>query len=218
MSSSDMAFWNLDRDGDGSLSQSEFVANRGNEKVAKKATDLFAILDQDHDGKLTLQEFTKRPPRVRFLEYGRDGGLSVAEYQTSEPTLSATRGDLPGDGLERRRKGELRGVPTALGVAEGDVPPAGRERGRTAEPGGGVELGRNGQGPKAFAAMATNRDGVLDEKEYLVWMHAPAEIAAKQVEFAQRGDDRDGWLSLKEVLATQGVGTDRRPAAANREE
>jgi Ca2+-binding EF-hand superfamily protein len=82
MSSSDTAFWNLDRDGDGSLKQAEFVASRGNEKAVKKATELFAILDRDRDGRLTLQEFTKRPREARFHEEDTDGDgfLDAKEY------------------------------------------------------------------------------------------------------------------------------------------
>jgi Ca2+-binding EF-hand superfamily protein len=236
MSSSDVAFWNLDQDQDGSLTQTEFVASRGNEKAVKKAENLFTILDQDRDGKLTLNEFTKRPPQARFLEYDRDGDgiLSAAEYQyqASEPTLSAARAggifqamDQNGDSKvsyeEYQRRWGLAKVMFLWRDASGD----GRLSLEELVKGSG-ELPKNGQGPKALAAMDANHDGVLDEKEYaarmqvesffrqdangdgvleekeyLVWSHTAAEIAAKRAEFAQRDTDRDGRLSLEEFVA-----------------
>ena len=50
------------------VSLSEFLAERQGAEAIRKGTDVFAILDQDHDGKLTLAEFTNRPPRAQFRE------------------------------------------------------------------------------------------------------------------------------------------------------
>ena len=66
-------FKGLDRDGDGVLSLSEFLAERQGAEAIRKGTDVFAILDQDHNGKLTLAEFTNRPPRAQFRELDDDG-------------------------------------------------------------------------------------------------------------------------------------------------
>ena len=43
-------FKGLDRDGDGVLSLSEFLAERQGAEVIRKGTDVFANPDQDHDG------------------------------------------------------------------------------------------------------------------------------------------------------------------------
>jgi Ca2+-binding EF-hand superfamily protein len=106
---------------------------------------------------------------------------------------------------------------------------------------GSWELPKNGQGPKVFAAMDANHDGVLEEqeyaagmqtesffrqdangdgvleeKEYLVRSQTPEETAAKRAEFAQRDRDRDGRLSLKEFVAVVAVGRATRQATEDR--
>jgi Ca2+-binding EF-hand superfamily protein len=199
MSSSDTAFWNLDRDGDGSLVQAEFVASRGNDKAVKKATDLFAILDADHDGKLTLQEFTKRPPQARFCEYDVDGDgrLSVKEFQAVElPGASESRAQRMLSALDRDGDGKLS---LEEFQRRQDVAKAVFQRRDLDEDGrlsleelvkGGPEMAKNGTGAQALAAMDANHDGVLEEKEYSLQIES----------FFVRDKNADGKLDGTEYL------------------
>jgi len=53
------AFKMMDKDGDGSLSEAEFVGKRTGE-MADKAKAQFGMLDKDKDGKVSLEEFKAR--------------------------------------------------------------------------------------------------------------------------------------------------------------
>jgi Ca2+-binding EF-hand superfamily protein len=53
------AFKKLDANGDGSVSEAELVGKKEGE-MATKAKEMFAKLDKDKDGKLTLEEFKTR--------------------------------------------------------------------------------------------------------------------------------------------------------------
>ena len=62
------AFATVDKDGDESISESEYVA--ANEKLGDAAKTRFAALDKNHDGKLSKDEFAaaatgKKKPRKK---------------------------------------------------------------------------------------------------------------------------------------------------------
>jgi len=80
------AFRGLDRDGDDALVLREFVPRGGDRNDVQKATDVFAIIDRDRDGKLTLEEYTTRPREALFREYddSGDGGLDLKEFHSAD--------------------------------------------------------------------------------------------------------------------------------------
>lgn len=197
MSSTDMAFWNLDRDGDGTLTQAEFVASRGNEKAVKKATDLFAILDQDHDTKLTMQEFTKRPPQAKLCEYDADGDgtLGLKEFQRAElPRVSATRAarifkiaDRDADGKLSPEEYQKRAETQAAKFHYRDLDEDGRlsleELVKAV-----AELAKNGQGAKLLAVLDRDQNGKVEVWEYESWTES----------FFVRDKDANGVLAMSE--------------------
>jgi Ca2+-binding EF-hand superfamily protein len=58
------AFKKLDANSDGSLTEAELVGKKDGDK-ATKAKELFAKLDKDKDGKVTLEEFKARGKKAK---------------------------------------------------------------------------------------------------------------------------------------------------------
>lgn len=56
------AFKRLDKDGDGSITEAEFVGKQEGEK-ATKAKEIFAARDTNKDGKISLEEFKTKPAK-----------------------------------------------------------------------------------------------------------------------------------------------------------
>jgi Ca2+-binding EF-hand superfamily protein len=88
-------FKNLDKDEDGQLSLDEVLADYPTPEAVKQGTESFKLTDTDHDGKLSMVEFTVRSHRVLFMQADLDanGVLSEMEFTTggSLKTASAAR-------------------------------------------------------------------------------------------------------------------------------
>jgi Ca2+-binding EF-hand superfamily protein len=62
------AFKKLDSNGDGKVSEAEFLASPGAQKDAEKAKEKFKSLDADKDGSLTLEELSAAPAKKKKKE------------------------------------------------------------------------------------------------------------------------------------------------------
>ena len=209
-------FKGLDRDGDGVLSLSEFLAERQGAEAIRKGTDVFAILDQDHDGKLTLAEFTNRPPRAQFRELDDDGDgyLNFKEFwrgtmsSASQKQVERTFRALDKDHDNRISFDEFINRP-----AEGWFFPIDQDEDgfisfdefARAHP----NLVENGHCQAAFEFMDKNHDGKLSVEEFA------AGLASPEVTFYKQDKNRDGKLSFEEF--SEGANTAEARAAAKRD-
>ncbi len=89
--SPETALQNLDTNGDGLLALAEYIADRGEEGM-RKETEIFAILDRNDDGGLTLQEFKTKRPKANFREIDLDGngGLDLKEFYRGDMRSAST--------------------------------------------------------------------------------------------------------------------------------
>ena len=174
----------LDTDGDGSLSASEFLAGRPEDVSEDMATNLFTQLDTDGDGVVSSEEFSAMaPPKgprpgsaggpdardsadmLADLDTDGDGSLSVSEFLVGRPedvsedmaTNLFTQLDTDGDGVVS--SDEL----SAMTPLKGPPPPdisAGRtgEDDQSTESATAIEdlLSRLEEIAKAYMAFNTN--------------------------------------------------------------
>jgi Ca2+-binding EF-hand superfamily protein len=79
-------FRSLDTDGDGVLSYAEFVrrGGRGGDERSASFADPFEVMDRNHDGYLTIQEYTGRDVYFRQMDRNGDGRVTRAEFSNEE--------------------------------------------------------------------------------------------------------------------------------------
>lgn len=77
-----MPFWEMDRDGDDTVTLSEFRGSERFAHLALIADAMYAAIDLNRDKKITFSEFRGRSANVRFAEcdVDMDGRLSVEEF------------------------------------------------------------------------------------------------------------------------------------------
>ncbi|NQT13203.1 MAG: EF-hand domain-containing protein [Planctomycetes bacterium] len=175
----------------------EFVANRGNQGNVQKAGEVFAIVDRDGNGKLTLEEFTTRPREARFREHDNDGdgGLDLKEFQAADMkgaeaarvqrvfTLADKDGDM------RVSSEEFFGRPKEAWFHRMDAD--GDQRMSLEEYGQGTPgLVQSGHIQRAFVALDRDGDSSLEPAEYC--RNSP------EVIFLTRDSDGDGQLRPEE--------------------
>ncbi|NUQ64603.1 MAG: EF-hand domain-containing protein [Pirellulales bacterium] len=197
MSSTDLAFHNLDRDGDGELSVEEFVASRGNERAVETAKDVFQILDGDKDGKLSSQEFTNRPAEARYREadLDGDGGLSFSEFRkTAGGDWSEARAgrifaasDQDKDGRLNAKEFNSQPMAARFHVMDRN----GDERMSLEEfQLAYAEIAGHGQSERALGAMDRDGNGQLTVEEYCAF--------SPELQVFCRDMDGDGQLTIEE--------------------
>jgi uncharacterized protein (TIGR03067 family) len=74
-------FLRLDSNRDQMLTKEELLVDYPSAEAAKQGSEVFDLLDGNHDGKLSLEEFNKRSSKVQYLQMDLDanGSLSVDE-------------------------------------------------------------------------------------------------------------------------------------------
>lgn len=97
-----------DKDRDGFLTREEFLVDYPAPDATARGTELLKLLDVDHDGRLSADEFRKPSPKVLFFEMDADGDgvlsadelLSAEAHATSANRAKQTlkRIDQNGDG------------------------------------------------------------------------------------------------------------------------
>ena len=72
----------LDEDQDEQLTIEEFTSDWPTPQAAKQGTEVFQLIDQDGDGKVTVDELKSKPKRAIFLlrDFNADGLLSPSEF------------------------------------------------------------------------------------------------------------------------------------------
>lgn len=75
-------FLRLDSNRDQMLTKEELLVDYPSADAAKQGSEVFGLLDGNHDGKLSLEEFNKRSSKVQYLQMDLDanGSLSVDEF------------------------------------------------------------------------------------------------------------------------------------------
>jgi Ca2+-binding EF-hand superfamily protein len=186
-----------DTDGDGYLSLAEYLGDRKAPEVVRMEKDVFAILDSDHDGKLTLGEFQSHQFEVMFrrMDLNGDGTLDFAEFH---------EGDMKGASVERAKRAFVaidRNHDQKISVEEyrSRLAEAWFHRMDANEDGWlSVEeytnsdgtLVRNKTGQRAFNAMDRNGDGKVDLAEYCQ--------TCDEVAFLKQDANGDGVFSFDE--------------------
>jgi uncharacterized protein (TIGR03067 family) len=162
----------MDFNADGAWSPGEFSLGPVSSASAARTRRVFELVDQDHDGAMSFQEYTNRPAEAWFvkLDANDDDRLSLAEYGEGNPALV--------------RSGRIRGVFSALD-RNGD---------------GTLSHGEFADKPQEalFKKLDADADGKLTFREFCLWRHTPDQVAAAKEEFGRKDADGDGLLSFKE--------------------
>lgn len=156
--------------------------------------DLFAKIDADGDGSITLAEVAALPlpPQLlsaaeeRFTAADTDGsgGLSLEEFTAAMPVLPPPP-EMGGPGFEGRPHGRPNG-----GHHGGPI-------------GGGTHMSPGAFDPAAsFARLDANSDGSLTVEELSALPLPTAAAGNLAAAFAQADTDGDGGLSVEEFTAT----------------
>jgi len=106
----DARFAELDADGDGEVTEAEFLERAG-ENAAERAAEMFARLDADGDGVLSRDVFEARGADrgrgmgrmiARFDSDG-DGAIDAGEFETARAEMREMRRERSGHGWSRHR-------------------------------------------------------------------------------------------------------------------
>ena len=142
----------------------------------RRGTDVFAILDRDGDGTLTLQEHKTKPPQAKFREFDHDGdgGLDLKEF---------SRGDM--------RSASIGQVQRAFQIKDRDDD-------------GKLSFAENRNWPQEalFVRIDSSGDGRLSMEEYRNAHQGLAQIIRLEPVFDLIDRDGDGTCSLDEFLGT----------------
>jgi Ca2+-binding EF-hand superfamily protein len=127
--------------------------------VSREVNSLFAALDANNDGRLSLREMRTATERLKSLDKNQDGCLTADEIPETL-TVSFGLGTV----------GSFRGQPAQFAGATATVPSA-----RTSGPEWFIRMDRNGDGditpreflgtPEQFKKLDSNGDGFVDPKE-----------------------------------------------------
>ncbi len=191
------AFAQLDEDGDGSLSLAEYLADRRSSTAVQMATDVFRLSDLNGNGRLSLEEFSVKPPQVRFRQMDRngDGGLSVGEFHRGDMASARFRQALKVFALVDRNDdgkvdfGEYQNRTQEARAARMDEDGDGQLSLQEFE-NAHKDLVAGGRSGPAFAAMDRNGDAMLSIAEFTK--------RPQEADFLFRDRDNDGKISLEE--------------------
>jgi Ca2+-binding EF-hand superfamily protein len=106
----DTRFGELDTDGDGMVSQAEYIAH-AEAQATERAAERFAQLDADEDGVLSRDAIEARTRggngerMISRLDEDNSGGISAEEFEAAKDRMSKRRdrGDRDGRGRGDRR-------------------------------------------------------------------------------------------------------------------
>lgn len=191
------AFRALDVNGDGQIDVAEHNARLRNPASVQQGRDIFALLDQDGNGWVTLKEFTHRPPQANFrrMDVNNDGYLDLKEFYLGEmKTASLERAQVVFRLVDRNADQRLsfeefqKRTPESHHTkldenSDGRLSLEEYERGN-------AKLRQSGRSRIIFAAWDRDGDGGLSIAEFT---DKPAEA-----DFHLRDENGDGKLSFEE--------------------
>jgi Ca2+-binding EF-hand superfamily protein len=168
-------FRSMDLNDDGTLDFREFFVGEMSSASIKRARRVFELVDQNHDGKISVDEYRDRPIEAWFhwRDTNEDGYISLDEFAATNPGLVRNKY------LERAFRIMDRNGDGKLDVAEYC---------RTYD-------------EVTFLLQDGNGDGVLTFDEYALWSYTPEVRAAMQTKFARRDSDGNGVLTFKEFAS-----------------
>ncbi|MHC4401842.1 MAG: M56 family metallopeptidase [Planctomycetota bacterium] len=192
-------FSQLDQDKNKRVTMEEFLVDYPTPEAAKRGTELFELLDNDRDHKLTLDEYRANLRKAMFLrmDLDSDGALSEKEFAHGEmkaaPPARARRVfelvDKDHDGL--MDFGEFLSRSAEAWLVKLDTSEDGRLS-YDEYAAGNRPLVRNNRCRPAFAAVDRNGDGSLSVDELA---NKP-----RQELFIRRDADADQKLTFEELL------------------
>ncbi len=170
--SREVQFLRFDLNADGGLSVHEFFGADMRSATAEQTRRVFALVDKDHDGLLSLDEYSRRTAEAWFAKLDTNGNqrLTLSEYAAgNQPQVRTNRCDIIFAELDRNGDG-------TLSLEEFDD---------TSE-------------EVSFHWKDSTGDRKLDFKEYALWLKTPKEIEDGRKQFAAKDTDGDALLTFKE--------------------